>query len=131
MHFDTMSSVYCIIPSLEHRTCMVDLFSRAGQFEKAISLIEKVLSSDHLLLWSALLGACRKWVNVELGRWAFEHAILLDEKNVAAYVYMSNIYEAASMQEEAEQVEALRKKNKAWKVLGRCWLTDASRNVHV
>eukprot|EP00250_Pteridium_aquilinum_P022142 c25308_g4_i3 orf=2-394(-) len=59
MYFDTMSTVYRFIPTVEHCTCMVDMFSRAGQFGKAISVIENVPPSDRLLLWSALMGACR------------------------------------------------------------------------
>lgn len=101
MYFDSMTTIYSIIPTLEHCICMVDIFSRAGCFNKAMSIIKEAPGSDCLLLWSALMGACRKWVNVELGRRAFEHVVQLDEKFPAAYVYMSSIYAAAGMQEEA------------------------------
>ena len=91
MFFDDMENVYCLKPTLEHYACMVDLFSRAGHFEKALVVIEKVPPSDCLQLWLDLLGACRKWLNVELGRWAFEQLVKLDEKCVTAYIYMGNI----------------------------------------
>ena len=60
MLFDDMENVYCLKPTLEHYACMVDLFSRAGHFEKAMVAIEKVPPSDCLQLWLNLLGACRK-----------------------------------------------------------------------
>ncbi|KAI5062763.1 hypothetical protein GOP47_0023302 [Adiantum capillus-veneris] len=108
VYFDIMSDFYSIIPSLEHRTCMVDMFSRAGRFDKAVYMIEKVSASDCLPLWSALLGACQIWGNMEIGRWAFDHTVKLDENFAAAYVCMSSIYAAAGMQDEVYEAEALR-----------------------
>lgn len=130
MYFDTMSTVFSIIPTLEHSACLVDIFSRAGHFDRAIQVIEKVPPSDRLLLWSALLGACQKWANIELGRWAFRHAVQLDEKFASAYVRMSSLCTAAGVQEEVGEVEALRMKNGAWNVPARCWWTDIVSNVH-
>ncbi|KAI5080131.1 hypothetical protein GOP47_0005610 [Adiantum capillus-veneris] len=130
MLFDSMREKYGIIPDKEHYTCMVDLFGRARHFDKAMRVIEMMPSSDYPPIWSALLGACRKWENVELGRLAFERAIELDECNAAAYVLMSNIYAGAGMQEAAENIECMRIRNGARKQPGRsCW-TDASGKVH-
>ena len=92
--FDAMNTVYCLTPTLEHYSCMVDLFSRLGQFHKAILTIEKVSPSIRPQLWSTLLGACQKLGYVDLGRSVFEHLIRLDEDNSALYVCMSNIYAA-------------------------------------
>ena len=114
IYFDTMSSCYGIVPTLEHRTCMVDLFGRAGHFDRVVSMIKKMPSSDYLPIWASLLGSCRTWGNVKLGKLAFEHAIRLDPKHAPAYVSMRNIYVAAGMQEEAEEIEALRVKKGAW-----------------
>ena len=109
--FATMESVYKFNPTLEHYTCMVDLFSRAGHFDKVISVIEGVPLGDQLPLWLTLLGACYKWVNVHLGRWAFKRSLQLDEKCEASYVCMGNIYAAAGMHAEAEKMEAWRVAN--------------------
>ena len=56
--------------------------------------------NDHHPLYMAILGACRKWTNVRLRRWAFDQSIRLDEKCVSAYVCMESIYLAAEMQGE-------------------------------
>ena len=91
MYFEIMSMRYGVIPSLEHHTCIVDLFGRAGRFQEAAGVITKLPNLDYLPLWASLLGSCQKWGNLELGKVAFEHAIQLDEGNATAYIYMSNI----------------------------------------
>ena len=114
--FHEMRAAYCLEPILEHYTCMIDLFGRAGHFDKMKTLIDKVSNSRYLPLFLTVLGACRKWRNVKLGRWAFEQAIGLDERCSAAYVCMKNIYVSVGMEIESELIEAWRlKNNKAWK----------------
>mgnify|MGYP000249897984 CR=1 FL=1 len=125
--FDDMHDVYHLDPTLKHYSCMVDLFGRAGHFDKAQMLLDKMPYSDHLPLFLSVLGACRKWLNVKLGRWAFEQSIKLDEKCVVAYVCMENIYAAAGMQEKAREIEAWKVKNNAWSVP---LSTDANMNVY-
>ena len=108
MFFDDMDNVCCLKTTLEHYACMVDILGigHAGHFEKAMVAIEKVPPSDCLQLWLNLLGACRKQLNVKLGRWAFEQLVKLDEKCVSAYIYMRNIYVVVGIQEEASEIEA-------------------------
>ena len=60
-------------------------------------VLEKVSSLDHLPQLLAILGACCKWVNVKLGRWAFHISVELDERCVAAYISMENIYLGSGM----------------------------------
>jgi pentatricopeptide repeat protein len=114
MYFDVMGDVYGIEPTLEHHACMVDLFARAGHFDKAMDWIGKLDPSDRLQLWMALLGACRKWANVELGRRAFESVLAIDPKLATVYVSMRNIYVDAGMHAEAKEIEALGVENGAW-----------------
>ncbi|KAI5055236.1 hypothetical protein GOP47_0030381 [Adiantum capillus-veneris] len=107
-YFEAMTTRYGIIPSLEHYTCMVDVFGRAGHLEKALAVIKKMPSSDHLPAWLALLGACRKWGDVNFGREAFDNATKVDEKSAVAYLFMRDIYAAAGMHEDAEMIESMR-----------------------
>ena len=91
-YFKTMIEDYGIETTIEHYSAMIDLFGRAGHFEKAVYVIEKVAPSHRNQLWLALLGACRKWGNVRLGQWIFEHSVKLNENDASSYVCMSNIY---------------------------------------
>ena len=76
---------------------MIDLFGRDGHFDKAKVVLEKVSSSDRLPQLLAILGVCCKWVNVKLGRWAFHISVELNERCVAAYISMENIYLGSGM----------------------------------
>ena len=76
----------------EHYACMIDLLGRAGLVNKAIAMLDNVPSRPNSSFWHTILGACQKWGDVELGRHAFNHAMRMDENDVAFYVYMLNIY---------------------------------------
>ena len=102
MYFEAMGNTYGIISTVEHLTCMVDLFGRAGNFDKAVEIVKKMESAccDHRPLWISLLGSCQKWRNMEVGRWAFEHVVRLDETRASGtYACMSNIYAASSIKQ--------------------------------
>ena len=125
IYFDNMRKRYGITPNLEHHTCMVVLLGYAGHFNEAVALIETMPSFDHVVVWFALLGACRKWGNQKLSRLAFDQIIQLDSKCGAAYALMSNVYADAGMKEDAEKVEAMSVKNADWRKQG-----DSNVYVH-
>jgi pentatricopeptide repeat protein len=116
--FSELCTSYGLMPTLEHYSCMIDLFGRAGNIDKVKSLLSKVsYSDDDLPLFLTLLGACKKWRNVKLGKWAFEQSMQLDETCAAAYVCMESIYtDSAGMQFEAHEIKHLNSKNRDWNI---------------
>jgi pentatricopeptide repeat protein len=129
--FGNMQKQYGLTPKIEHYTCMVVVFGSAGLFDKALSLIQVMPSSENPAVWLALLGACRKWGNVELGTLAFDQTVQLDNSCIAAYVLMANTFIAAGMREDAEKVEAMRLKYTAClKHQGTSVWVDMSGNMH-
>ena len=88
IYFGNMTRDYGITPDLKHHACMVGLFGCAGRFDKAMSVIQTIPSCRNPSVWLLLLGYCRKWGNVKLGRVAFDSAIRLDETVAAAYVHV-------------------------------------------
>jgi pentatricopeptide repeat protein len=94
--FEAMIEQYAIAPTLEHYTCVIDLFCRAGLFEKAIGVIERMPFHGDLTMWHALSCACRTWGNARIAKFAFEQAMLLDGADAVAYVSMSNVYAESS-----------------------------------
>jgi pentatricopeptide repeat protein len=87
-----MSTQYGMKLDLEHYTCIIDALCRAGQVNLAITMIKDLPFSPDQVVWHSILGGCSKWGELELGRHAFEYAILLDEKDVGAYISMHNLY---------------------------------------
>ena len=108
LYFETFITDYGISPTIEHYNCIIDLLCRAGHIDKAIGMTKKMPFHPGIVVWHTILGACRKWGNIELGRYAFERAIQLDEKDVSVYICMCNIYVDASMEEEAKAIDAMR-----------------------
>ncbi|KAH7423987.1 hypothetical protein KP509_12G084400 [Ceratopteris richardii] len=106
--YDNISSSYGMIPTLEHNSYMVDLFGRAGQFDRAMSIMEKIACSDRLPAWLALLGSCLQWGNKKLGRVAFESLVQLDDAFTDVCFCISRIYKNASMWKNAEEIEMIR-----------------------
>ncbi|KAI5075778.1 hypothetical protein GOP47_0009854, partial [Adiantum capillus-veneris] len=106
--FLSMSTKYGLKPNLECYNCMIDLLGRAGHLEKAVKLIQGMPSADHTAVWHALLGACVRWAEVNVGEWAFKQAVKLNKSDGPAYVHMANIYAAAGMEKKAESIEAMR-----------------------
>jgi pentatricopeptide repeat protein len=113
--FESMTLHYGITPNLKHQTCMVVVFGFKGQFDNAISVIKAMPSpasrpdeDEDPSVWLALLNACKKWGNVELGRSAFDQTMQLNQGCAAAYVFMANIFTVRGMREDAESIEDMR-----------------------
>ena len=98
MIFNDIERCYYLAPTIEHYTCIVDLFTHVGQFDKAVVVIQKMSYFDRLPLWLTFLASCCEWKNLELGKWAFRLSLLLDKECPPAYICMGNLY-AATMHE--------------------------------
>jgi pentatricopeptide repeat protein len=96
--FGEMYDVYCVTPTAEHYTCMVDLFGRAGCVGKVGILLNTVPHSDYPLILQSIMGPCGKWGNVKLGKWAFDELVRLNAECSSAYICMENIYAIAGME---------------------------------
>ena len=130
MVFDNMTENYGISPKLEHQTCLVVCFGCAGHFDKAISVIKSMPYSDDPGIWLALLGSCRKWTNVKLGRLVFDQVVQLDSCFATPYILMADIFVATGMQEDAKKVEAMRLKYAVSKKRGHSMWDDAGEIDH-
>ena len=108
--YGDMDKKFGITPMPEHHSSVVVGLGFAGQFDKAIAMIEVMPSSNYLAVWIALLGSCRKWGNVKLGTLAFDQALQVDTSCASAYVLMTDIFASVGMQDDAEKVEAMRVK---------------------
>jgi pentatricopeptide repeat protein len=122
--FDLMSSKYAISPRAEHYACIVDILSRAGQLEKASSYIKDMPLEAEKNVWGSLLGACQIHGNVQLGELAAKMLVQSDSESSGPYVILSNIYAAAGMWGQVNQVRGVKKQP------GYSW-TEIANEVHM
>ncbi|EAY73992.1 hypothetical protein OsI_01877 [Oryza sativa Indica Group] len=64
--FNSMTSVYSVLPQEEHYGCMVDLLGRAGHLEDGYKFIKLSTLKDKSTIFCALLSACRTHGNTRL-----------------------------------------------------------------
>jgi pentatricopeptide repeat protein len=106
MVFEMMHGEYGFIPNLEHHVCMIIISGSGGDFEKAVSVIQSMPGLDHSAIWLSLLGACRKWGNLKLGKLAFDQAVRVDGSCGASYVLMADLYLDAGLRSDAVKIKA-------------------------
>lgn len=94
-YFYKMKDIYNIVPAIEHYGCMVDLYGRAGQLDKAYQFIIHMPILPTAIIWRTLLGACSIHGNVELAEHVKERLAELDPNNSGDQVLLSNIYAVA------------------------------------
>ena len=128
-HFDSMIRDYGITPTMDHYTCMVDLYSRAGKLDETMNLIGGMPFPAGPMVWRTLLGACRVHKNVELGKLAAEKLLSFEPLDSATYVLLSNIYSAAGKWKEKDAVRKLMDTRKVKKEAGCSWI-QIKNKVH-
>lgn len=119
-YFTQMRKRYGLTPDKEHYTCLIDLLGRNGRLEEAWDLVEG-MEENHLsngcssgAIWAALLGACRMYDNVEIGKKVAEKMMEKEKQISTASVALSNVYAAAGMWSEVYVVrESWRRKGHA------------------
>ncbi|KAF2301614.1 hypothetical protein GH714_028274 [Hevea brasiliensis] len=122
MIFNSMTSEYAIKADEDHYSCMVDILSRAGHLEQAYEFIQKMPVEPTASAWGALLGACRVYKNVELGRIAAGRLFEIEPDNPGNYALLSNILATAKMWVEASETRKMMRDKGIAKTPGRSWI---------
>ena len=117
-HFTSMTDVYNIQPTMEHYGCMVDLLSRAGHFEEAERLVNKMPIGPNIAIWGALLNGCDIHENVNLVDQVRSRITELDPEGSGVYVLLSNIYARAGKWQEVKLARELMAHRRVAKTLG-------------
>jgi hypothetical protein len=125
-----MSREYHLTPRLEHYCCIVDLLGRAGGLGEAQSFIQKMPIKPDAAIWGSLLGACRIYINIEIGEYAAERLFELEPENAAHYVLLSNMYAAAGRWDDIEIVRKMMKDRRVKKKPPGCSWIEVNNNVY-
>ncbi|KDP45462.1 hypothetical protein JCGZ_09711 [Jatropha curcas] len=102
---ENMEARYGVVARHEHYSCVVDLLCRAGKWDEAITLINKMPMKPLPSVWGAVLSSCRTHKNVELAELAVNELLQLANgdraEEEAAYVQLSNVYSSVEKDEYA------------------------------
>ncbi|CAI0452883.1 unnamed protein product [Linum tenue] len=95
-YFHQMSSKFNLTPGIKHYGCLVDLYGRAGNLDKALETIETSPSRDDPVLWRILLGSSKIHKNVASGEKALRNLMRLGAVTAGDCVLLSTIYAGAN-----------------------------------
>jgi pentatricopeptide repeat protein len=119
--FDKMVSSYGIKPQMEHYSCMVDLYARAGLLEKAEELLNQTPFPPTSTMVAALVGACHEQGNVIIGERSARRLLEMKTENAGHYVLIANMYAAAGCWNELATVRKLMRDMGVMKAPGLAW----------
>ncbi|XP_059628666.1 putative pentatricopeptide repeat-containing protein At3g23330 [Cornus florida] len=128
-YFRLMNEAYGIKPGVEHFTCMVDLFGRAGRFEEIKDFIYKNGISHLSAVWRAFLSSCRVHRKAEMARWVCEKLLELEPFEAGPYILLSNTCATNHKWDEAAKLRALMQERGVKKRPGLSWI-QLKNQVH-
>lgn len=109
--FTSMEKEHGVEPGLEHYSCAIDMLARAGKFNDALELIEKMPGQMEAgaSIWGTLLSSCRSYGNVVLGSGAASHILRLEPSSSVGYMLASNLYANCGLMTESARMRRLAK----------------------
>lgn len=129
---NSMFNVYKIEPQTKHYACIIDFLSRAGLFEEAKKLIDRMSNSscpsEEAVAWRALLSGCHGHGEIKLAEVAAERLVRL-QRHSGAYVLLSNLYSAAGRYDSARRIRGMMTRRGIEKMPG-CSSVEINGVVH-
>lgn len=120
--FESMNELHGVSPVMEHYSCMVDLYSRAGLLNKAENFIYEMPMKATAAMWASLVGACGIYRNVEIGERACRKLLEMKSENSGHYVLVCNMLGSCGLWEEVCKVRLMMREMRIQKVPACAWL---------
>ncbi|XP_042399931.1 pentatricopeptide repeat-containing protein At2g34400-like [Zingiber officinale] len=127
--FGFMQSTYGIVPKIEHYSCMVDLFARAGLLDEAWEFLEKMPQKPDAVALGAMLSACRYHKNAKIGEKIAKRILELEPSNSANYVISSKMFAGSKRWKDSARMIGLMRERGVAKTPGCSWI-EVSDRVH-
>lgn len=128
-HFDSMVREFNVEPNVKHYGCMVDLLGRAGELKEAEELIQTMPVAPDVSTWGALLGACKKHGDNEMGERVGRKLIELRPDHDGFHVLLSNMYASRGNWDDVIEIRGMMTENGVVKTPG-CSMIEANGIVH-
>ncbi|XWS68176.1 hypothetical protein CRYUN_Cryun04dG0068800 [Craigia yunnanensis] len=117
-----------ILPEIDHYACMIDLYGRANQLEKAVAFMKVIPIEHDAAIMGAFLNACRLNKSAELAREAEEKLLRIEGDNGAHYVQLANIYAAEGNWAEMRRIRK-EMRGKVKKFAGCSWIIWSQKSL--
>lgn len=114
-------------PDLDHYSCVIDLFGRAGLLTEAQNFIENMPISPNSIIWGSLLSACRLHGNVWIGIQAAESRLLLQPDCASTHLQLANLYARAGQLDDAARLRKMMKERGLKTAPGYSWIEIQNR----
>jgi pentatricopeptide repeat protein len=131
-YFKKMTAKYNLEPKMEHYTCMVDLYGRAGKFSDALDFIDVMPCQPDQMVWQSLLASCKVHGNVQLGRLAAKKILEMMPEDPSPYIILSSIHASVDMWDEKAWNRNVFDSQGARKDIGSSWIDakEFSKNIY-
>ncbi|XP_010255696.1 PREDICTED: putative pentatricopeptide repeat-containing protein At3g18840 [Nelumbo nucifera] len=129
-YFSCMTDDFALSPEIDHYSCMIDLYGRANQLDKAMTLMKKIPVEPDAVIWGTFLSACRMNGNTVLAREAEDELLRIEADNGARYVQLANAYAAEGKWSEMGRIRKMMKTREVKKLAGCSWVYVGNR-VHI
>nr|UPT49329.1 pentatricopeptide repeat protein AaPPR253 [Agave angustifolia] len=109
MLFEKMFVIYGIFPQMEHYSCMVDLFVRAGFLRNAEEFINHMPFEPSTAMLATLIRACQTLGNREIGERAAKRLLEMRSDDPNHYLLIANMFTYCGKWEELAGVRTIMK----------------------
>ncbi|XP_031130329.1 pentatricopeptide repeat-containing protein At3g05340 [Ipomoea triloba] len=127
--FESMQTVYGMVPRMEHYASVVDMLGRSGLLNEAKCFIEGLPTKPDVLVWQALLGACSIHGDTDMGKYAAEQWLLASPDSPIPYVLLANIHSSKRQWKERAIIIKKMKETGITKETGISWI-EIEKKVH-
>ncbi|XP_025794258.1 putative pentatricopeptide repeat-containing protein At3g01580 isoform X2 [Panicum hallii] len=124
--FQSMTSMYSVLPQEEHYGCIVDLLSRAGHLKEGYKLIKLSTLNDRSSVLCALLSACRTHGNTMLGQ-IISNELLELEQNPGTYALISEVFAQRGQWNKSANIRNIAKESGLRKLPGSSFIESVEK----
>lgn len=130
--FDSIEKIHGMKPTIEQFACVVDLLARGGHVSEAYSFVTKIPIEANANIWGTLLGACKTYHEVELGRIVADKLFKIEANDIGNYIVLSNLYAADDRWDGVMEVRKMMRNKDLKKPAGCSWIeVERTNNIFV
>ncbi|XP_047317292.1 putative pentatricopeptide repeat-containing protein At2g01510 [Impatiens glandulifera] len=130
-YFNSMTSIYNLVPRQEHFVSIIDMLCRNGRFNEAETFISQMPFEPDEIMWSSVLNSCRIHKNHKLGEKTAEKIFNMNNvRDAGAYITMSNLYAESGLWEDVGRVKKAMRDRGVRKVPAYSWV-EIKRQTHI